>query len=81
MREMGVRGLLVFCSDYRCSHSGEISGDRWPNHVRLSELEPLFICQACGIKGAELRPDFNWGKAQIQRPPSMATDRAAELSK
>ena len=21
MREMGVRGLLVYCSDYRCGHS------------------------------------------------------------
>jgi hypothetical protein len=29
MREMGVRGLLVYCSDYRCSHSIEISADRW----------------------------------------------------
>ena len=26
-REMGVRGLLVYCADYRCSHSGAISGD------------------------------------------------------
>jgi hypothetical protein len=21
MREMGVRGLLVYCADFRCSHS------------------------------------------------------------
>ena len=21
MREMGVRGLLIYCADYRCSHS------------------------------------------------------------
>jgi hypothetical protein len=57
MREI-VRGLLVYCSDYKCSHSGKLSADRWPDHVRLSELEPLFTCQACGIKGAELRPRF-----------------------
>ena len=72
---MGVPGLLVYCSDYKCSHSGKISADRWSDDVRLSELEPLFTCQACGIKGAELRPDFNWGKAQlsnVQRPHSMA---------
>jgi hypothetical protein len=25
MREMGVRGLLVYCADYRCSHSTAIS--------------------------------------------------------
>ena len=23
MREMGVRGVLVYCSDYRCSHNVE----------------------------------------------------------
>src|SRR5215218_8396678 len=62
MREMGIPGLLVYCSDYKCSHSGKISADRWPDHVRLSELEPLFTCQACGTKGAELRPDFNWAR-------------------
>ena len=22
------------------------------------------MCQACGIKGADLRPDFNWPKKQ-----------------
>jgi hypothetical protein len=63
MREMGVRGLLVYCSDYHCSHSVAISGDRWSDHVRLSDLEPLFVCQACGTRPAELRPDFEWGKA------------------
>jgi hypothetical protein len=29
MREMGVHGLLVYCADYRCSHSIAISGDGW----------------------------------------------------
>ena len=37
MREMGVRGLLVYCVDYRCSHSIAISDDAWPNDVRLSD--------------------------------------------
>ena len=31
MREMGVRGLLIYCADYRCSHSLAISGDAWPD--------------------------------------------------
>jgi hypothetical protein len=50
MREIGVRGLLVYCSDYKCSHSGTISADRWPDCVRLSDCKPLFTCQACGTK-------------------------------
>jgi hypothetical protein len=62
MRSSGVRGLLVYCSDYRCSHYIAISGDRWPDGVRLSDLEPRFICSACGQHGADVRPDFDWNK-------------------
>jgi hypothetical protein len=62
MREMGVRGLLVYCSDFHCSHSVAISGDRWPDDIRLSDLEALFVCQACGTKGANIRPDFDGNK-------------------
>jgi hypothetical protein len=36
MRAMGIRG----------SHNVEISADQWPDDVRLSDLEPLFTCQA-----------------------------------
>jgi hypothetical protein len=50
IRQMGIRGLLVYCSDYKCSHNIEISADQWPDHVRLSDLEPLFTFQACGLK-------------------------------
>lgn len=42
----GVRGLLIYCSDYKCSHWTRISGDRWPDDVRLSDIEPRFTCQA-----------------------------------
>ncbi len=27
LRSQGVRGLLVFCQDYRCSHNVTMSGD------------------------------------------------------
>ena len=65
MRDMGVRGLLVYCSDYRCSHSMAISGDCWPDEMRLSDIEPRFTCSACGKRGADVRPDFNWNKQPI----------------
>jgi len=42
MRAQGARGLLIYCADYRCSHSIAINGDRWPDDVRLSDLEPRF---------------------------------------
>jgi hypothetical protein len=34
MRSSGVRGLLIYCADFRCSHSTAISADRWPDDVR-----------------------------------------------
>ena len=60
MRQMGVRGLLVYCSDYHCSHWTAISADQWPDDLRLSEIEQRFRCQASGTKGADLRPNFHW---------------------
>jgi hypothetical protein len=58
MRVSGVRGLLICCSDYKCSHSTAINADRRPDDARLSEIEPLFACQACGQIGADVRPNF-----------------------
>jgi hypothetical protein len=46
MRGSGVRDVLVYCSDYRCSNSITISADQWSNDVRLSDIEPQFICHA-----------------------------------
>jgi hypothetical protein len=57
MRASGVRGVLVYCADYKCSHSTAISGDRWLDDVRVSDIEPSFTCRACGQKGADVRPD------------------------
>jgi hypothetical protein len=51
-------GLLICCSDYKCSHSTAINADRWSDDARLSEIEPLFACQACGQIGADVRPNF-----------------------
>ena len=48
MRNSGVRGILVYCSDYRCSHSLALMADSWPDDVRLSDIEPRFVCTACG---------------------------------
>jgi hypothetical protein len=57
---VGVRGLLIYCSDYKCSHSIAITGDAWPDDIQLSDIEPRFVCKACGKRGADVRPDFHW---------------------
>ena len=63
LRAEGVRGLLIFCQDYRCSHNVRMSGDRWPDDVRLSDVENRFVCTACGKRGADIRGDPHWDKA------------------
>ena len=65
MRESGVRGLLIYCADYHCSHSIAISGDQWPDDVRLSHIEDRFVCKACGRRGADVRPNFREGKESL----------------
>jgi len=59
MRAAGVRGVLVYCSDYGCSHCTRLAADRWPDDVRLSDIEPRFVCAACGRRGADVRPDWD----------------------
>jgi hypothetical protein len=58
MRAVGVRGVLVYCADYRCSHSIAISADQWSDDTRLSDIEPRFTCLVCKKRGADVRPDW-----------------------
>jgi hypothetical protein len=51
-RASDVTGVLVYCSDYKCSHWRRLSADLWPAHLRLSDIEPRFVCEACGTRGA-----------------------------
>jgi hypothetical protein len=60
VRSTGERGLMVYCRDYKCSHMIKIApadADKWPDDLRVSDLEPRFVCEACGKRGAELRGD------------------------
>jgi hypothetical protein len=43
--------------DYHCSHWTAMTADRWPDDVRLSDIEPRFTGQACGRRGADVRPE------------------------
>jgi hypothetical protein len=58
MRESGASGVIVFCSDDRCAHSVKLSADCWPDRLRLSDIESLFVCEVCGNRGADVRPNF-----------------------
>jgi hypothetical protein len=59
MRESGVRGLLIYCSDYRCSHWTAISGDRW-------DIEGAAQAASCGLSRSEPLDTFEHaGLSQI----------------
>jgi hypothetical protein len=81
MRAAGVRGLLIYCSDYRCSHSTTMSADRWSDAVRLSNIEPLFTRQVCGKRGADLRPDFDWAARRATESPTRAKPDHSPLAR
>ena len=58
LRITGVRSVLVCCADDKCSHVVAINPDTSPDSLRLSDIEQLFVCQLCGKRGADVRPDF-----------------------
>jgi hypothetical protein len=81
MRAGGVRGLLIYCSDYHCSHWTAITADQWADDLRLSDIEPRFTCQACGREGADVRPDFHWeADARSARIPALV-DHATPMAR
>lgn len=59
-----MRGVVVCCADYKCSHSQAIGAEQWADDVRLSDIEDRFVCKACGKRGGDVRPDFS----QVRKP-------------
>jgi len=58
MRSSGVTGIMVYCADFKCSDMVKVAAPKWPDEVRLSDIEDRFVCQVCGKRGADIRPDF-----------------------
>jgi len=57
MRQSGADRLHVLCGNPDCSRSIVMDADCWPGSLWLSDLEALFICTACGHRGADVRPE------------------------
>ena len=55
MREAAADRVLIYCADYKCSHSIEMHASQWTDDVRVSDIEDLFVCTACGKRGADIR--------------------------
>jgi len=41
----------------------------------MSDLERHFVCQVCGKRGADVRPDFDWEQAARQAMTRAQRDR------
>ena len=65
MRETGATRIVVFCKDYQCSHNVQMDASRWPDEMRLSDLEPRFTCTVCRKRGSIMR--------SVDAPPRMRT--------
>ncbi|MCJ9701719.1 hypothetical protein MOV74_11480 [Bradyrhizobium sp. SHOUNA76] len=48
MREMGVRGVLIYC---HCGHHIALDADRWPDSVRLSDRLKTWGFRGHGARG------------------------------
>jgi hypothetical protein len=55
-----------------------MSADLWPDDVRLSDIEPRFICKACGKRGADVRPHFEPARMGTDARDTPPTARYAE---
>ena len=62
---MSVDCLSIVKTSSAVTRSRSAQTHGLPDQVRLSDLEPRFVCQACGRRGADVRPDFLWNKPHV----------------
>jgi hypothetical protein len=81
VRSTGVHGLLIYCSDYHCSHSTAISADQWPDHI--PDLEQLFVCQACAQRGRRHPAGFLFSGSvrMTKKTPSICGGNRAKVER
>jgi hypothetical protein len=76
IRAAGVRRVLIYCTDHRCGHCNIVpdDADRWPDELRISDVEDKFVCTVCGQRGADIRPDW---QTAVQVFPNRKATRAS----
>jgi hypothetical protein len=64
MRELGVRGLAVYCLNHACRHQTIISADDYADEIEIPSFSRRMKCSKCGSKNVDVRP--NWK----EQPPA-----------
>jgi hypothetical protein len=59
IRGHGCRDLLVYCVSPWCNHSATLNADSLPDDTALLDLDSRMVCTACGLVGADVRPDWS----------------------
>jgi hypothetical protein len=59
VRSHGCRDLRVYCTSGWCHHSPKLNADFLPDDTMLLALEARMVCTACGLIGADVRPDWS----------------------
>jgi hypothetical protein len=59
IRSHGCRTLLVYCGSAWCNHTARLEPDWLPDDAVLPALGRLMVCTACGLIGADVRPDWS----------------------
>ena len=58
LRSHGCRDLLVYCESIWCNHSAILNADWLPDETPVPSLCSRMVCTACGLIGADVRPDW-----------------------
>jgi hypothetical protein len=66
IRGHGCRNILVYCTSGWCNHSVVMNADGLPDEMPVRSLCPRMVCTACGLIGADVRPD--WSPVTNRRP-------------
>jgi hypothetical protein len=59
VRSLGCRDLLVYCTSTWCNHAATITADWLPEDTPVRSLCGRMVCTACGLIGADVRPDWS----------------------
>ena len=82
MRDSGVRAVLIYCSDYRCSHWIEMIADQWADYVRCPPSSRAIIDERRGSLGSGLpKPSMKVAPAPAGRPDTSKFALVAPLTR
>ena len=73
LRASGVRDVLIYCRDHRCTYQVEDRCGWLADDVRLSDIEDRPVCQVCGQPGADVRTNFPPARVGANLPSVQGT--------